>query len=201
MQQRQLLEHAMVRRPRGLRLLDDRQVELVEKNRFELPRRRHIELVPRQLGAPRVKRLELGLRLFRQAFEELGVDPDPVELHRRKHPGQRKLDLVEQPLELPLVHPWSQQLAQPKGEIGPLIGVARHRLHLDLIPVQSLLALPSHRRFLAQLAVQLLSRDIFETMCMTCWVEQITRDRRVELARREASRRGAPRTRFRALRA
>ena len=85
-------EHVGVGAGAGLRLLDDRQLELVEQHLGELLGRGDVERVAGQL-------FDLDFQLFEplavaraQLGEPRGIDADAVELHVGEHVDQRHFD-------------------------------------------------------------------------------------------------------------
>ena len=93
---RELFEHGLVRRGAGLRLLEDRQRELVEEKGPHLRHGAEIDLGPGDLVDLRAHGVEIAVQAGAQLTEEVEVDRDARPFHAREDGDERHLDLAEE---------------------------------------------------------------------------------------------------------
>jgi hypothetical protein len=128
---RQLLEHALVGRVAGLRLLDHGQRELLEQDPLQLLGRVDAERLACELEDACFDLRELRLVLFGQRPQPLFVDPHTRALDATEHSGQRHLDLLEQ-LEQPVaLELFAQRRLQVANRRHLIRGPAGQRLVVE----------------------------------------------------------------------
>ena len=152
-----------VGRVAGLPLAAGSQLELLEEDPAELQRRADHELLARELVGARLELLDAIGEPRGDLAHAVRVDPDARVLHRREHAGERKLDLVVEPLEAALPHLLAQQRSEPARRLR--VTDERRRLLLG-------------RRLRLELEA-VLGSEVVEQVLRAAGVDQVRRDHRV----------------------
>ena len=92
--------------------------ELLEEDAPELHRRAEHELLARELVRARLELLDAVGEARGDLAHAVRVDPDARVLHRGEHRGQRKLDLVVEPLHPALADALAEERSEPAGGLG-----------------------------------------------------------------------------------
>ena len=112
----QLLEHVLVRRITRLRLLQDREAQLLEQDRLELLGAAHEKILARQAMDLALDAIELAGVFLRELREMPLVDPHTRPLHAREHARERPLDLVVDELERVALDPLPASVSRELGQ-------------------------------------------------------------------------------------
>ena len=128
-----MLQDARVSGRTGGRLLQNRKLELVEKNFAELQGRTDVELLTGNLVNRSLQTLSLGFESFFQFREAGEVDHDAGPFHLREHGQERHLDLIEQ---TPCSHRFElrlEQVTKLQSHVGVLARVFGRAAERNLI--------------------------------------------------------------------
>ena len=116
----ELLEDRRIGRRPGLRLLDDRQLQLLEQKLPELLGRVQIEVATGEFEDLLLDQIELSFQPRAHRSEEVLVDGDARQLHAKEDRHERHLQLRHQISERRLLQLGLELLRELPGEVDRL---------------------------------------------------------------------------------